>query len=437
MKSSYNLGNKFNYEKEVSLSIELNKTCYSKGELLKGTIILTPKQNSTITELLNPYAVISFQEKQSYQFLEVFQDKDRDIMKPTKKNIEEINNLGSCPMNFSNFANAKMVPFLKIPFQINIPYNAYPSCFFEKDCYVVHFLTCEFESLQVKKSVMIIIKNNYYFSQENKLLKIPTIEKKTITKHKLALISCGFFEVKITLEKNICPYNDNLPIVIDIDCSRLKNLKIKGVKMYIYRSIRKNAQQNKNLIKEEKTEEIMRKTLPLKEGEIMYHVEDGIKLPLSSNDLNPEEVYKKLDNDKRQGNTKFENIKLYPSCSGGLLSCQYFIKVLIETGTLFSTNEELQIPIDYYSPFDNNEDIGGFYDNVNNNNNNENIKEEKIKEDINNEIDIESNLNINQQVFVNETKSSKVEKKNENKKENKKSKNNIDDFQILPDDDDE
>ena len=80
MKSSYNLGDKFNYEKEVSLSIELNKTCFSKGELLKGTIILTPKQNSTITELLNPYAVISFQEKQSYQFLEVFQDKDRDIM---------------------------------------------------------------------------------------------------------------------------------------------------------------------------------------------------------------------------------------------------------------------------------------------------------------------------------------------------------------------
>ena len=183
MKSSYNLGDKFNYEKEVSLSIELNKTCYSKGELLKGTIILIPKQNSTITELLNPYAVISFQEKQSYQFLEIFHDKDRDIMKPTKKNIEEINSLGSCPMNFSNFTNAKMVPSLKIPFQINVPHNVYPSCFFEKDCYVVHFLTCEFESLQAKKSVMIIIKNNYYFSKENKLLKIPTIEKKTITKH--------------------------------------------------------------------------------------------------------------------------------------------------------------------------------------------------------------------------------------------------------------
>ena len=435
MKSCFNLGDKFNYEKDVSLSIELNKTCYSKGELLKGTIILTPKQNSNITELLNPYAVISFQEKQSYEYLEVFHDKDRDIMKPTRKNIEEINPLGSCPMNFSNFANAKLIPSLKIPFELNVPYNAYPSCFFEKDCYIVHFLTCEFESLQVKKSVMIIIKNNYYFSKENKLLKIPTIETKTINKHKLAVISCGFFVVKITLEKNICPYNENLPIVIDIDCSQLKILKIKSVKMHIYRSIRKNSQKNKNLIKEEKTEEIIRKTLPLKEGEAMYHVEDGIKLPLSSNDLNPEEVYKKLDNDKRQGNIKFENIKLYPSCSGGLLSCQYFIKVLIETNTLFSTNEEIKIPVDFYSPFNNNDDVGSSFNNVNinQNENNKNIKEEKNDENIDNEIDIDSNLNINQQVFVNETKSTKVEKKNENKKNS----NNIDDFQILPDNDDD
>ena len=135
--------------------------------------------------------------------------------------------------------------------------------------------------------------------------------------------------------------------------------------MYIYRSIRKNSQKNKNLIKEEKTEEIIRKTLPLKEGEAMYHVEDGIKLPLSSNDLNPEEVYKKLDNDKRQGNIKFDNIKLYPSCSGGLLSCQYFIKVLIETNTLFSTNEEIKIPVDFYSPFNNNDDVGSSFNNVN------------------------------------------------------------------------
>ena len=435
MQKGFSLGDKYNYEKEVSLSIELSKTCYSKGEIINGTLILTPKPNSTYTELLSPYAKISFQEKQTYEFLEIFNEKDRDIIKPKKKNIQEINPLGIYPMNFSNYINAKMVPSLKIPFQIKAPDNAYPSCFCGKDCYIIHFLTCEFESLQVKKSVPIIIKNNYYFSLENNLLKMPKVERKTITKHTFGVISCGSFEVTITLEKNICPYNDNLPIVIDIDCSRLKVIKIKGVKIYLYRNYRKNTQKNKNVIKEEKTEEISIKVLPLKEGEKAYHVEDGIKLPKSSNNLNPEEVYKLLDKDKRPGYEKFENIKLFPSCSGGLLSCHYYIKVLIETNTLFSTNEEIQIPIDFYSPFNNN-DVTENSNNIKTNYNiKENIKEGDTNENINinNEIDINSNLNINQQVFIQENKSNKEE----TKKENKKSKNNINDFILFPDDDDD
>jgi len=36
MKSNLNLGNKFNFENEVSLSIELEKTCFSQGELING-----------------------------------------------------------------------------------------------------------------------------------------------------------------------------------------------------------------------------------------------------------------------------------------------------------------------------------------------------------------------------------------------------------------
>ena len=439
MKSCFNLGDKFNYEKDVSLSIELNKTCYSKGELLKGTIILTPKQNSNITELLNPYAVISFQEKQSYEFLEVFHDKDRDIMKPTRKNIEEINPLGSCPMNFSNFANAKLVPSLKITFEINIPYNAYPSCFFEKDCYIVHFLTCEFESLQVKKSVMIIIKNNYYFSQENKLLKIPTIETKTINKHKLAVISCGFFVVKITLEKNICPYNENLPIIINIDCKKLYMIELKSVKLYIYRCYKKNQKSNKKYIYVKNVEEMVRKTIPLREGEKMHHIEDGIKLPISSNDLNPEEVYKLLDKDKREPELKFNNIKLYPSCKGGLLSCQYYIKIILETDTLFSTNISLKIPIDFYSPYVPYEKKNSSNINKEINNNEREENEERHEDETKN--DLEDNLNINnQQVYHNEFNSDK--ERNDYEINDKNNKNNIRDeryndnsegFEILPD----
>ena len=413
MQNDFYLGDEFNYENDVSLSIELDKTCYSKGEKINGTLILSPEQNSTHTELVNPYAKFSFIEKQCYEFLETFYEKDRDIIKPTRKNIEEIKILGSYPMNFSKYEKSKMLPNLKIPFQIMIPINAYPSLISDKNTYILHFLTCELESLKVKKSIPFIIKNNPYFTKENKLLKIPYETKQLIGKHKFAIISCGNFEVKINLEKNICPYNENLPITIDIDCSNLNNIKLKGVNIYIFRTFRKNSQKNKNLMKEEKTEEIVRKTLPLREGEITYHIKDGIKLPISSNNLNPEIVYQLLDKNKDQGMKKFQNIKLFPSCSGGLLSCNYFLKIIIETNTLFSTNEEMIIPVDFYSSSNNNKE--------------DNEKNSKINMNLNIEENNDGNLNINQQVFIKETQTYENNIKSNN--------NNSEKFQILPDDD--
>ena len=414
MQNDFYLGDEFNYENDVSLSIELDKTCYSKGEKINGTLILSPEQNSAHTELVNPYAKFSFIEKQCYEFLETFYEKDRDIIKPTRKNIEEIKILGSYPMNFSKYEKSNMLPNLKIPFQIMIPINAYPSLISDKNTYILHFLTCELESLKVKKSIPFIIKNNPYFTKENKLLKIPYETKQLIGKHKFAIISCGNFEVKINLEKNICPYNENLPITIDIDCSNLNSIKLKGVNIYIFRTFRKNSQKNKNLMKEEKTEEIVRKTLPLREGEITYHIEDGIKLPISSN-LNPEIVYQLLDKNKDQGMKKFQNIKLFPSCSGGLLSCNYFLKIIIETNTLFSTNEEMIIPVDFYSSPNNNKE--------------DNEKNSKINMNLNIEENNDGNLNINQQVFIKETQTYENNIKSNN--------NNSEKFQILPDDDDD
>ena len=414
MQNDFYLGDEFNYENDVSLSIELDKTCYSKGEKINGILILSPEQNSTHTELVNPYAKFSFIEKQCYEFLETFYEKDRDIIKPTRKNIEEIKILGSYPMNFSKYEKSNMLPNLKIPFQIIIPINAYPSLISDKNTYILHFLICEIESLKVKKSIPFIIKNNPYFTKENKLLKIPYETKQLIGKHKFAIISCGNFEVKINLEKNICPYNENLPITIDIDCSNLNSIKLKGVNIYIFRTFRKNSQKNKNLMKEEKTEEIVRKTLPLREGEITYHIEDGIKLPISSN-LNPEIVYQLLDKNKDQGMKKFQNIKLFPSCSGGLLSCNYFLKIIIETNTLFSTNEEMIIPVDFYSSSNNNKE--------------DNEKNSKINMNLNIEENNDGNLNINQQVFIKETQTYENNIKSNN--------NNSEKFQILPDDDDD
>ena len=73
-------------------------------------------------------------------------------------------------------------------------------------------------------------------------------------------------------------------------------------------------------------------------------MEDIIQLPKN----NPGNLYKKLDLDNRKYSQKFNNINLYPSCYDGLISCEYFLRVLLETNTLFSTNEYEDIPIDFY-----------------------------------------------------------------------------------------
>ena len=186
--------------------------------------------------------------------------------------------------------------------------------------------------------------------------------------------------------------------------------------MYLYKTFRKHNQENKKFIKEEKTDEIVIKRFPLNEGLTKYEIEDDIKFPKSSNNFVPEKVYEILDKNKIPGSLNFENIKLYPTCTGGLLSCSYFLKIIIETSTVFSANEEIIIPIDFYSPFEEDD-------------NNEN----NIMNNADNAENIDDNLNINHQVSIGESQSSKEEKNNQNEK----SGNNPKGFQILPDNDDD
>ena len=75
-------------------------------------------------------------------------------------------------------------------------------------------------------------------------------------------------------------------------------------------------------------------------------IDDMIKLPTTMD--NPKCVYKKLDSDKRNFHPKFDNIVLYQSCYDGIITCEYNIRIMLEMDTLFSTNEFLEIPLDFY-----------------------------------------------------------------------------------------
>ena len=70
-------------------------------------------------------------------------------------------------------------------------------------------------------------------------------------------------------------------------------------------------------------------------------------MPISPPELNPKVIYSMLDNDHRSHKEKFKNIKLFPACYDGLLTCEYFIKFEFDLDSWFTTNEDFSIPLDF------------------------------------------------------------------------------------------
>lgn len=350
MGSDFDSDKKYNFEKNVSMIFEINKTCYSKGEMIIGNIILTPKDGIIQTQLINPFAKMTLKEHHYYEYYEYHYDSRRGTSTTEKRVDEENVIILSLHMDFSNFNGANILTGLQIPFQIQVPELSYPSCFFESTAYVRHFLTCDFPTIEARKSVEIIIKNNLQFSSLNGRMKTPAVLSKEVTKHKYAFFSSGSFTATITLPKNFFSYTENIPFILEIDCQKL-TINIKGLYVSIYRNYKKNHQANHQYVRSQESTEIVNKTIPLMIGEKLYHIEDTITLPVSPTEINPVKVYEMLDADKRKHDEKFKKVKLFPACYGGLLSCEYFFKVIFQMDTLFSTNEEFVLPIDIYEPF--------------------------------------------------------------------------------------
>ena len=337
----------YNYEGYVSMNIELKKTCYSKGEIIHGNLYLLPKNTSYPTQIIDPYAEISLREQHFYEYNSRHYDSYKKETVITKRYEEENVILLTQNMNFSNNMDLNISNGSIIPFEIKVPNTAYPSCFFDSTSYVKHFLSISFPSIGAKKTVIIIIKNGIYFSSYNGLLKTPAILKNEITKHKYIFFNYGSFKFSITLPKNIYSYDENVQFLIEIDCPNL-SINIQGIKVSLYRIYKKNYQRNHQTNRTKEKSDLISKYISLTEGEKHLHIEDNIKLPL---DYNPKSIYSKLDNDNRRYKDKFKNIKLFPSCYGGLLTCEYFIKFVFDLDSWFTTNEEFSLPLDFYELF--------------------------------------------------------------------------------------
>ena len=349
---------KYNEETNFTINIKINKTCYFKGEKIKGNILLTPKDIIKKTLLLCPItATASLEELYNYRLTENSNDS-------TEENI-----LFRYPMSIPKFKEDYLKKGLSVPFEFQIPDSIYPSCIIDKNTYVRHILKFDFSTINSRKSTVIIIKNDQHFSEYNELYKKPAEYKYRTYKHKYAVFHMGYLNANIRLDKNAFTYDEKIPIEIDLDCSDLR-ITIPKVHIILNLVIKKHNQTDNKLFS--KIEKICFKKIErLKDlQKKKFHLKNCLKLNVN----NPSKIYQQLENDNRIYSEKYKDIKLFPSCYGGLITCEYFIKIRFETDTIFSTDEYFIIPIDFYEKNDNN--------NNNINDLNQNIEQFSVKEGI-------------------------------------------------------
>ena len=342
---------KYNDETNFTINIKINKTCYFKGEKVKGNISLITKNIIKKSLLLCPItATASLEELYNYRLSVNGYD-------TTQEKI-----LFKYPMSIPKFTGDNLINGLSFPFEFQIPDDINPSFIIDNSSYIRHILKFDFSTINSKKSTIIIIKNDRHFFEYNELYKSPAEYTYRTYKHKYAVFHMGYLNAKISLNKNAFTYDEVIPIVIDLDCSTLR-ITIPRVHIFIILVIKKNYKsENKYLSKTEKI--CFKKTIKLQKQN-NYHLNDLLKLNVNT----PSKIYQQLENDNRIYSEKYKDIELYPSCYDGLITCEYFIKVRFETDTIFSI-----IPIDFYEKNDNN--------NNNINDLNQNIERFSVKEEV-------------------------------------------------------
>lgn len=329
----------------VNLEIELLKTCYFPGELINGILTLTPKPGINNAIFFNTQSHFIISERKYYK------TKQNDQMQLFDQAIENINLLEK-DFSYDQFLNENILLEIKIPFSIQLPINAYPSCFFSGSlAYITHNLQVEFPILKAYKSIMFIVKNAQYFNKENGLLKEPCEINKKISKAKF-LSNKGNFTAIIKLDKNYFFYDETIIYDIILDFSEL-DLDANEIIIKIVKTIQKNFKTNhKPLIKLK--DDIATQKIGLDKNNKKFHFKEGIRI---DNNHNPILVYQDMDKNgpnKIEENKNKKDFFLTPCCYGGLLSVSYELNIKIVFDSLLTFNEEFNIPLDFIPHSNNN-----------------------------------------------------------------------------------
>ena len=325
---------KFNIEKDVKVTIKLDKSCYFPGEVIKGTLNFTAKKNLKNPLLANPEIKFNLTQLEQYWYEVGSGDDAATIF--VKRDII----LFSATLYFSTFKNANIMIGIQIPFSFQIPLNTLPSLNLSED-YTKHFLTINIPYIETKKSVFIIIKNFQVFSVLNHLIQMPLIvnfSKKIGNKGK---INCD-----LKFEKNVFYFHEGVKFNLKLDCSELKT-NIYKIEISINTLVRgllnvgsKKSNINYKKVAFQKCFQFQKNPYSKYElNEILFFPKDANYLP---------DIYHTLDQMPIEEISKnFNKFKISPPSYGGLITVNYIFKVKIFFDTFLSFSEEFEVPLDF------------------------------------------------------------------------------------------
>lgn len=339
---------KYNNEKNISINIESDKVCYFPGEMMSGTITLFPFIQSFEKIMANPKLNITIKEIKHYSYSTGSGKNRRTVSR------NEDNDLFSTSIDFGNLVTMDYSAGFKVPFSIQIPYNAYPSIKFAYAGIVKHYIIIELPDLKAKRTKMIVIKNNFPNNLDNTLLRNMIEENKEYKKSKL-FVDKGSCLLNFKMPKNYFFYNEKIPFEANLDYSNLK-MEIKSISVSLWRKDRKNSSKDYSSIMRSSSENLAQKKYNLEKGLKNFHISDYLEFPISSdyNSVYPPNVYTSFDKHGllELNDTKFE-YKLFPSSYNGLVSVDYFIDLKIFFDSSLTFDEEFIVLIYFSANSDN------------------------------------------------------------------------------------
>ena len=346
------LYDKYNLRGNVDISIKLDKVCYFPGEQLTGKILITP--NFNLFEEAKRYCeiIISLTQHSSYVY-QVGSDYETE---------EEIMPLMKHKFRFSDFIELDNQGIITLPISYLLPTYTRPSIFLNRTDYVKHFISVDYPHFNVKRTLLFAVKNHIKYHFQTRILRCP-YNYQTVLNKKKFISNKGSCRFIINMPRNYFLYNEKIGYNIFLDCNTLQ-IEVKSIKISLLRKIKNNFRNNYLHIRNKKYETLLTKAYNTKKGEKTYNIVDYIcfcDCPSLNKDYVPAiSIYNWMDSHGLFEVDDDSLKNLLPSFPVGLISIDYFLHAEIEYDSIFTSDDRIDIPIEFCSII---------YDNIQNTNN--------------------------------------------------------------------